>query len=540
MREDLHLREEVGLLVDALFESKLNAEQAEQLEELITSDPLAGRYYLEIVGLYEGLSRWSKSLPREEAGACGTTGEKPIADGTICNLGDLDLETLWGITPSDQSSFEENPPAATFGFLGDCFKSGISFLGQNILFLVVLVPLIAISAAVWMSPTLWEPATQRWTLAARVVKTIDCQWKQGSGGPERERFLVTGQKIELEQGLAEIEFSSGARVILQGPAQLIIEGENEATLSSGQLAAVVTQEAKGFTIRAPGMDVVDLGTEFGVAVEGTGKTDVHVFKGCVEMTTMMKSGKTTTVRLKANEAAKYDKTSGKVVYASVDPHKFVRHLDDTRGITTDLKVVNPSFETPDIRNLPEYVAEHGDTEFRAIDGWKVSGTSQTKPWGIAYQISPYYDSPRSGQRFNVGPGATDGRQVASMILEGESPRSYWMYQSLGTVTTVDVGKKLKLSVDAGPRQDFGAPDGKWTMTAGFALNVTPKQRGTILAGTDLSQVRKAGRLSRMEVTMPISVELVGRELFIVLEAGDRHDGPKTQYHFDNVHLVVEE
>ena len=47
MREDSILREEVSSLVDALFESRLDTEGAEQLEDLVTHNPLASRYYFE-------------------------------------------------------------------------------------------------------------------------------------------------------------------------------------------------------------------------------------------------------------------------------------------------------------------------------------------------------------------------------------------------------------------------------------------------------------------------------------------------------------
>ncbi len=40
--------------------------------------------------------------------------------------------------------------------------------------------------------------------------------------------------------------------------------------------------ARGFTVTTPNSDVVDLGTEFGLTVDGSGETEVHVFDGLVE------------------------------------------------------------------------------------------------------------------------------------------------------------------------------------------------------------------------------------------------------------------
>ena len=50
-------------------------------------------------------------------------------------------------------------------------------------------------------------------------------------------------------------------------------------------AAVVPPAARGFTVVAPGVDYVDLGTEFGIAVdEATGASELHVFDGQVNAT----------------------------------------------------------------------------------------------------------------------------------------------------------------------------------------------------------------------------------------------------------------
>ena len=91
-----------------------------------------------------------------------------------------------------------------------------------------------------------------------------------------------GQKLRLSRGLAEIAFGSGvAKVVLAAPACLEILAEQDGFLHAGSLTANVPHEAAGFTIRTPTARVVDLGTEFGVAVEKSGRSEVHVFVGSV-------------------------------------------------------------------------------------------------------------------------------------------------------------------------------------------------------------------------------------------------------------------
>ncbi len=54
-------------------------------------------------------------------------------------------------------------------------------------------------------------------------------------------------------------------------------------LNEGRLVAYVPRRARGFVVVTPTAEIVDLGTEFGVAVESDGKTDVDVLRGVVEI-----------------------------------------------------------------------------------------------------------------------------------------------------------------------------------------------------------------------------------------------------------------
>ena len=72
-----------------------------------------------------------------------------------------------------------------------------------------------------------------------------------------------------------------AKVILAAPASFEISDAGHGFLRMGSLTATVPHEDAGFTIDTPSARVVDLGTEFGVAVEKTGQSEIHVFVGSV-------------------------------------------------------------------------------------------------------------------------------------------------------------------------------------------------------------------------------------------------------------------
>ena len=117
---------------------------------------------------------------------------------------------------------------------------------------------------------------------AELCGGADARWSE-EGMPEADGRLPAGRRLVLATGLAEIAFASGARVILEGPAEFEPLSPTGGLLSQGLLSARVPPAARGFAVRAPDATVVDLGTEFGIAVEQGGLSDVEVFAGRVEV-----------------------------------------------------------------------------------------------------------------------------------------------------------------------------------------------------------------------------------------------------------------
>ena len=71
---------------------------------------------------------------------------------------------------------------------------------------------------------------------AWLVNAQDCRWAEAeSEMPGRD--MKAGKQLRLLRGLAEIEFDRGARVILQGPADLELISGGEALLHHGTLTA---------------------------------------------------------------------------------------------------------------------------------------------------------------------------------------------------------------------------------------------------------------------------------------------------------------
>ncbi len=138
--------------------------------------------------------------------------------------------------------------------------------------------------------------------------------------------------FELRSGLAEIRFRSGARVILEGPATLEALTPMRARLHSGRLVAHVPESAHGFKLETATAEVVDLGTEFGIAVTDADHAEVQVFAGRVETGLSPAAGGLEAARLTlvAGRAARLDATAASVLRVPAVLARFVRELDTDR------------------------------------------------------------------------------------------------------------------------------------------------------------------------------------------------------------------
>src|SRR5206468_5905817 len=88
--------------------------------------------------------------------------------------------------------------------------------------------------------------------------------------------------LRLQSGVAEIEFFQGARLCIEGPAEIRLVFAGEAFCRYGRFSAHVPSQARGFRIGTPKGDIVDLGTDFGLDLNDTAP-ELHVFKGEVEL-----------------------------------------------------------------------------------------------------------------------------------------------------------------------------------------------------------------------------------------------------------------
>jgi ferric-dicitrate binding protein FerR (iron transport regulator) len=139
--------------------------------------------------------------------------------------------------------------------------------------------------------------------------------------------------LHLKSGAVQIEFNSGARMILEGPAALELISPEEARLNFGKLSARVPAPAHGFKVYTPDGTVTDLGTEFGLVREKAQPLKLEVFEGKVEVAT---DAATRPRILKAGEGVQVNATRVQPLRAADHP-KFLSIAELARRESAELR-----------------------------------------------------------------------------------------------------------------------------------------------------------------------------------------------------------
>lgn len=158
-------------------------------------------------------------------------------------------------------------------------------------YLEAIAATIVLGAVIW---TVWpkskestatggpSPRDEATTTSVAVLsRGVNAEWDRTVSAPAVNAPLAPGL-LRLQSGVVEIEFFQGARLCVEGPAEIRLVSAGEAFCRYGRFSAHVPPQARGFRIGTPKGDVVDLGTDFGLDLNAA-SPELHVFKGEVEL-----------------------------------------------------------------------------------------------------------------------------------------------------------------------------------------------------------------------------------------------------------------
>lgn len=239
--------ERVSLLTSSLLDGVMSSAERDELNELLRGDPETCERYLDFVE--------SHALLVQE------------------HAGDTLPDEMGGILPF--STAERNAGASR----GRRIKPWGAMLAA-----AAAVTLLVNGYLLWKGTApVQVPAEPSHAPGVAVLsRLVEAEWSHQGQALEEGATIPPGA-FELTSGLAQLEFFSGATLIVEGPAELDLASEWKITCKSGRLRAFVPEPAQGFTITTPEYEAVDLGTEFALSVGADGQSEVHVVDGEVRL-----------------------------------------------------------------------------------------------------------------------------------------------------------------------------------------------------------------------------------------------------------------
>ena len=371
-------KNKLGELILKSLEGTVDKEEFELLKQMIMQDDKVALHYVEFMANYVGLYQPSSAC----AFLCSSgeeTEEKSNFEFMLWQALAEDEKTAEGIPaerlerPREKQKIESVKPVISTRREVSRLPLYTAIISSAALIIVMLY--------IFLYPGRAE-------VVATLTDEINAQWSDPTMQFNINRELRVGS-FELLKGFVEITFDKGAEVVVQGPAIIDIETDNQLFLHYGKVFSRVPKESTGFTIRTPDATVVDYGTEFGVQVSKDGRTEAHVTVGKVDL----RSGSDPRVfeksmRLTAGQAGMVDH-NGDLVAAVVSPKEFVRKLDDVRQGNKLLGrnlVINGDFEADKGVVFDESMGRGPDIK---ITGWQ----DETQATVISYKENIRHDYP---------------------------------------------------------------------------------------------------------------------------------------------------
>jgi Concanavalin A-like lectin/glucanases superfamily len=289
------VQERIGLLLSRMLDESISADDQHELVEILESSEAAKKYFLGYLQTHSDLSnQWGGDRVNiaTEMDLSGITAwSHPVDTGDQRHTWSRALVWLAvGIAASTLffALFVNNPVESDPAQSPDSITQNAG--PKDVVPLIVdsksnLWPSIAEEAAIpEYSESERDPG---WSDVAVVVRN------EGVADPS----LQIGQRlapglIHFDSGTLQLQFMSGASMVLSGPAELQIVSAKSATLNSGTAKTRANYRAKGFVLNTADAAVVDIGTEFGISFDPLGQPEVEVIDGEIEFSLLGQDGAT--------------------------------------------------------------------------------------------------------------------------------------------------------------------------------------------------------------------------------------------------------
>lgn len=290
---------ELATLLSTLSDGRLSHAQYERLTQIISTDREARKLYLRWIYLEARLQRQFGVLgaqPRPQDDAASILmevleEEQRLKAQRAVTEAERQLQDSCAVHDEESMGFEllYVPPAQVVPVRHIVIPKWLVYgaaagLVAMILFFVTIHGMRHDAGVHRVAPETPVAAAQP---LAHFRGGVEVQWVDESGRstPLRADAPMHRGTWTLKGGVAELRMTSGARLILESPARLVLLEKDEVELQQGKVVVHCPVEARGFRVTTPEAYMMDLGTEFAVSVNGDDGTEVYVFDGQVTLST---------------------------------------------------------------------------------------------------------------------------------------------------------------------------------------------------------------------------------------------------------------
>ncbi len=313
-------------LVHAQLEGSLTPAEREQLDSLLVEDPAAHRMYAEYLQQTAAL-RW---LCLDEFSAVG---ESPISLASA-NVADSARRRPW--MPQMLAALACTMAVAAIGWQLFIRAGSSATPNQQ-----------QVATITGLREVLWLPTAESDRLLSR------CH---------------VGERLQLQQGTAELTFDAGVQLTVYGPADFEITSATSIRCRRGRVTTLANARGRGFTIETPQAKVVDLGTQFGLSISDDGETQVVVFQGSVDLSTnaVESTEHATSRRLEQGDALSLNKAGKFERVVSVERNQFLAGVHGVSGRTREPVIVDVRDNIRTAESMKSYQIVHGGLQEDAL------------------------------------------------------------------------------------------------------------------------------------------------------------------------------
>lgn len=261
------LESSVIQLADACLLDHLSGEEVSSLDRLVCQNSEACEIYVEHLRQTYWLRMWAEGQAGNIAGLLSATDQAAI----LCEP-----------VPSPRVGISDRPSSFA-NSISPHWGAG-AYVGLLVIYFFTLSVLVSRPPRLRQQEVVNVADISSRPHVASIIRQMNCVWEDScSVDSPQATELNDGDILNLVSGVAEIEFASGTKVLLQGPSHFVLNSPLNCQLRQGKLAARVPKQAIGFTVNTPTTQVVDLGTEFEVVTSESGETKVSVLSGQVSI-----------------------------------------------------------------------------------------------------------------------------------------------------------------------------------------------------------------------------------------------------------------